>query len=168
MHCVCVVRSRSCRLPARNEKEREKKKRERERGTTLPRRPSKGEGVCVRACWQRRGERRGSNAAWTRAACSRREEGGGVSRGQSFAPPPPAPNNLLVFHVRFDSLSFRYLYLPGPLRISGISGISRAWGLGRRREEGGGREKKGKNKRGKKTERCTHEGGGEGGVTALE
>lgn len=29
-------------------------------------------------------------------------------------------NNLLVFHVRFDSLSFRYLYLSDLLRISGI------------------------------------------------
>lgn len=29
-------------------------------------------------------------------------------------------NNLLVFHVQFDSLSFRYLYLSDLLRISGI------------------------------------------------
>lgn len=29
-------------------------------------------------------------------------------------------NNLLVFHVRFDSLSFRYLYLSDLLRILGI------------------------------------------------
>lgn len=136
MHCVCVVRSRSCRLPARNEKEREKKKREREReGQPSPAARRKGRGcVCARAG---RGEER--DAAPMLLGPEPRVRGGGreggVSRGQSFAPPPPAPNNLLVFHVRFDSLSFRYLYLPGPLRISGISGISRAWGLGRRRGE---------------------------------
>lgn len=49
-----------------------------------------------------------------------REIAGGVraDRGANHSRQPA--NNLLVFHVRFDSLSFRYLYLPGPLRISGI------------------------------------------------
>lgn len=161
MHCVCVVRSRSCRLPARNEKERKKKKREREGGKSDERRGSRqpfplspssppvGRGgsrgggcVCARASRGGTTERRGQ-------CLDPRRVFEGVSRGQSFAPPPA--NNLLVFHVRFDSLSFRYLYLPGPLRISGISGISRAGGWGALRGlGGGGRKKKEKIKGGKK------------------
>lgn len=86
MHCVCVVRSRSCRLPARNEKERKKKKREREGGKSderrgsrqpfpLPRHPSEGvaregEGVCARVLAEEERRRDAANA-WTRAACSR-------------------------------------------------------------------------------------------------
>lgn len=177
MHCVCVVRSRSCRLPARNEKERKKKKRERRREerretrieTTLPPLPflatrrkgwlERGRGcVCARASRGGTTERRGQ-------CLDPRRVFEGVSRGQSFAPPPA--NNLLVFHVRFDSLSFRYLYLPGPLRISGISGISRAGGWGALRGLGGGGRKKKEKIKGGKNRTCTHEGG-EGGVTVLE
>lgn len=177
MHCVCVVRSRSCRLPARNEKERNKKKREREGGKSDERRGSRqpfplspssppvGRGgsrgggcVCARASRGGTTERRGQ-------CLDPRRVFEGVSRGQSFAPPPA--NNLLVFHVRFDSLSFRYLYLPGPLRISGISGISRAGGWGALRGLGGGGRKKKEKIKGGKNRTCTHEGG-EGGVTVLE
>lgn len=89
MHCVCVVRSRSCRLPARNEKERKKKKREREGGKSDERRGSRqpfplspslppvgrggsrgGEGVCARVLAEEERRRDAANA-WTRAACSR-------------------------------------------------------------------------------------------------
>jgi len=47
-------------------------------------------------------------------------------------------NNLLVFHIRFDSLSFRYLYLSDLLRISGISRRERA---GNARRGGGARSR---------------------------
>lgn len=153
--CALSDRARVACRPETRKKERKKREREKEGRATrdedrdnpspspLPRHPSEGmaregEGVCA----SRGGttERRGQ-------CLDPRRVFEGVSRGQSFAPPPA--NNLLVFHVRFDSLSFRYLYLPGPLRISGISGISRAGGWGALR--GGRREKKkGKNKRGKK------------------
>lgn len=55
-----------------------------------------------------------------------RKKKGRVTGGKRNAGTPRAnhsrrsPNNLLVFHVRFDSLSFRYLYLSDLLRISGI------------------------------------------------
>lgn len=145
--CALSDRARVACRPETRRKERKKRGRERE-GQPSPAARRKGRGcVCARAG---RGEERDAAPMLLGPEPRVRGEGGGVSRGQSFAPPPPAPNNLLVFHVRFDSLSFRYLYLPGPLRISGISGISRAWGLGRRREEGGGERKKEKIKGGKK------------------
>lgn len=162
--------------PAGPKRERKKEKKERERRreerretrieTTLPpssppvgRGGSRGGGcVCARASRGGTTERRGQ-------CLDPRRVFEGVSRGQSFAPPPA--NNLLVFHVRFDSLSFRYLYLPGPLRISGISGISRAGGWGALRGLGGGGRKKKEKIKGGKNRTCTHEGG-EGGVTVLE
>lgn len=58
-------------------------------------------------------------------------------------------NNLLVFHVRFDSLSFCYLYLPGLLRIS------RILPQGGRVASRGWRFQPGKKERGKKRDTCT-------------
>lgn len=102
---MCVVRSRSCRW--RETAAREEKGRKnawvaqgdgRERGV-------RRNECCAENCIarEREGERKSGMQVQPRANHSRR-----------------SANNLLVFHVRFDSLSFRYLYLPDPLRILGI------------------------------------------------
>lgn len=172
--CALSDRARVACRPETRKKERKKREREKEGRATRDEdrdNPSpflatrrkgwleRGRGcVCARASRGGTTERRGQ-------CLDPRRVFEGVSRGQSFAPPPA--NNLLVFHVRFDSLSFRYLYLPGPLRISGISGISRAGGWGALRGLGGGGRKKKEKIKGGKNRTCTHEGG-EGGVTVLE
>lgn len=75
-------------------------------------------GWFTRVCMYR--EKRRRNAA-NASTCIAESRGVQVYRVANHSRQPT--NNLLVFHVRFDSLSFRYLYLPGLLRISGISGI---------------------------------------------
>lgn len=122
---MCVVRSRSCRW-----------RETAARGNAT--RGKKGEKKCVSCA----GKRIGCSERAQRAEIATREKErvGGTGRyrkrekekeqrareGKRNAGTPRAnhsrrsANNLLVFHVRFDSLSFRYLYLSDLLRISGI------------------------------------------------
>lgn len=96
-------------------------------------------GWFTRVCMYR--EKRRRNAA-NASTCIAESRGVQVYRVANHSRQPT--NNLLVFHVRFDSLSFRYLYLPGLLRISGISGIlwqgcgcvtSRGWRVKKKNEK---------------------------------
>ena len=186
---MCVVRSRSCRPGpkpgmrpvcggGRKKKKKKKKKKSGPASTVWPRdedreslvrergvaRSDASEGYAPRVCAERGTERR-RNAA---DASSDQHRGIGRRAGIHAWPiirGSPA-NNLLVFHVRFDSLSFRYLYLPGLLpgfrgfrgfcdaerRAEGESGwvdASQAGGAAR----GMGEEKKKKNA---KNRVCTH------------
>lgn len=147
MHCVCVVRSRSCRLPARNEKEREKKKREREReGQPSPAARRKGRGcVCARAG---RGEER--DAAPMLLGPEPRVRGGrreGVYRVANHSR-HPRPRPITYWFFTYDLIHYHSVIYICPARCGfrGFRGFREHGGWG----GGGGREKKGKNKRGKK------------------
>lgn len=160
MHCVCVVRSRSCVAcrPETRKKERKKREREKDREksatrietTPLPfsRHPSKGvaregEGVCARA--SRGGTtRRDAANAWTRAACSRVYRVANHSRH---------PRPITYWFFTYDLIHYHSVIYICPARCGfrGFRGF-REPGLGRVSRVGEGEEggKKGKNKRGKK------------------
>jgi len=124
MHCVCC-------LIALVSLERNSGERKRDAG-------KKGRKKCVSCARKRVGCSKTSAETATRERESKRDRGteeetererkkkSRAREGKRNAGTPRAnhsrrsANNLLVFHVRFDSLSFRYLYLSDLLRISGI------------------------------------------------